>query len=162
MRFILLPVGVLALAMTGCATTKSKTSMDQLQVRVVDLEQKIEEKDAEIVDLKYEVKDLASQIQSTKINEAPASSPAMASAGRRTGTDEGIIKVGASSLDVQTALKNAGFYHGTVDGKIGQQTKKAIQAFQEKYGIVKPGEQGYGDVGPLTRTILKGLSDSKP
>ena len=142
MRFILLPVCVLVLAMTGCATTKSKTSMDQLQVRVVDLEQKLEEKDAEIVDLKYEVKDLASQIQSTKINEAPASSPALASVGSRTGMDEGIIKVGASSLDVQTALKNAGFYHGTVDGKIGQQTKKAIQAFQKSKNLTADGVVG--------------------
>ena len=111
-------------------------------MRVVDLEQKLEEKDAEIVDLKYEVKDLASQIQSTKINEAPASSPALASAGSRTGMDEGIIKVGASSLDVQTALKNAGFYHGTVDGKIGQQTKKAIQAFQKSKNLTADGVVG--------------------
>lgn len=27
-----------------------------------------------------------------------------------------------------------------------------------KYGIAKPGDSGYGNVGPLTRTILNGLA----
>lgn len=43
-------------------------------------------------------------------------------------------------------------------GYFGQLTRRAVQEFQEKYGIANPGVQGYGDVGPLTRTILKGLS----
>ncbi|MDO8594424.1 MAG: Ig-like domain-containing protein [bacterium] len=47
-------------------------------------------------------------------------------------------------------------------GYFGPMTRKAVQEFQEKYGIAKKGDQGYGDVGPLTRTILKGLSEPKP
>ena len=32
---------------------------------------------------------------------------------------------------IQTALKNAGFYKGQIDGKIGPQTKRAIKDFQK-------------------------------
>ena len=50
--------------------------------------------------------------------------------------------VSASIEDVQTALKNAGFYKGTVDGKIGQQTKKAIESFQRKHNLTADGVIG--------------------
>ena len=46
-------------------------------------------------------------------------------------------------------------------GYYGALTRKAVQAFQEQYGIAKQGDPGYGDIGPLTRTILKGLSEKK-
>lgn len=43
---------------------------------------------------------------------------------------------------------------GLVTGYFGSLTKKAIQKFQEKYGIAKEGEPGYGDVGPNTRAKI--------
>lgn len=51
--------------------------------------------------------------------------------------------------EVQTALKNAGFYSGTVDGKLGPNTKKAITAFQKSQGLVADGK-----VGPKTWDAL--------
>jgi len=50
-----------------------------------------------------------------------------------------------SSKDIQTALKNAGFYTGTIDGKIGPKTKKAIEEFQAAKGL-----KADGKVGPKT------------
>ncbi len=40
----------------------------------------------------------------------------------------------------------------------GPATQKAVQKFQVKYGLAKPGDSGYGNVGPLTRTILNSLA----
>ncbi len=40
----------------------------------------------------------------------------------------------------------------------GSLTLKAVQKFQEQYGIAKPGEQGYGRVGPKTRAKIAELS----
>ena len=40
----------------------------------------------------------------------------------------------------------------------GPATLVAVQKFQVKYGIAKLGDSGYGNVGPLTRSILNGLS----
>lgn len=51
--------------------------------------------------------------------------------------------------DIQTALKAAGFYTGTVDGKIGPRTKKAIIDFQKANGL-----KADGKVGPKTMAAL--------
>ena len=132
-------VGALAFLITGCATTQNKTSMDQMQIKVADLEKKVEEKDSEIVDLKYQVKDLNSRLESPQPAESETSSHGSRAEMDQSNTSKGVIKVSASISDVQKALKNAGFYKGTVDGKIGQQTKKAIENFQRKHNLTADG-----------------------
>lgn len=54
-----------------------------------------------------------------------------------------------TATEIQTALKNAGFYAGSVDGKIGAKTKKAITEFQKANGLT-----GDGKVGPKTWSLL--------
>ncbi len=54
-----------------------------------------------------------------------------------------------TATEIQTALKNAGFYTGKVDGKIGAKTKQAIAEFQKANGLT-----GDGKVGPKTWSIL--------
>ncbi len=49
---------------------------------------------------------------------------------------------------VQTALKEAGFDPGAIDGKMGTKTKKAIMAFQNAVGLQADGKIGY-------KTLLK-------
>lgn len=51
--------------------------------------------------------------------------------------------------EIQTALKNAGFYAGNVDGKIGPKSKKAIEDFQKANGL-----KADGKVGPKTWEAL--------
>ena len=48
-------------------------------------------------------------------------------------------------IEIQTALKNAGFYTGNIDGKIGPKSKKAIEDFQKANGL-----KADGKVGPKT------------
>jgi peptidoglycan hydrolase-like protein with peptidoglycan-binding domain len=50
-----------------------------------------------------------------------------------------------TGIEVQTALKNAGFYAGNIDGKIGPKSKKAIEDFQKANGLKVDGK-----VGPKT------------
>ncbi len=54
-----------------------------------------------------------------------------------------------TTRDVQTALKNAGFYTGKVDGKSGPMTKKAIEDFQKANNLSADGK-----VGPKTWSLL--------
>jgi len=121
---------------------KNKASVDQMQIKVADLEKQVEEKDSEIVDLKYQVKDLASRVENQPSVSYSGSSRNSSSDMDQSTSTKGIIKVSASVEDVQTALKNAGFYKGSVDGKIGQQTKKAIESFQRKHNLTADGVIG--------------------
>jgi len=60
--------------------------------------------------------------------------------------------------DPDTRIANFGSGSpGNESDFFGSATLKAVQKFQVKYGIAKPGDSGYGNVGPLTRTILNSL-----
>ena len=54
-----------------------------------------------------------------------------------------------SNQEIQTALKNAGFYTGEIDGKIGPVSKKAIKEFQAANNL-----QADGKVGQKTWAVL--------
>jgi hypothetical protein len=61
-----------------------------------------------------------------------------------------------TATEIQTALKNAGFYAGSIDGKVGPKTKAAIEAFQKANGLTADGK-----VGPKTwQTLGKYLSQA--
>jgi len=59
--------------------------------------------------------------------------------------------------EIQTALMNAGFYAGAVDGKIGPKTKKAIEEFQKAKGL-----EADGRVGPKTWSVLSAYLSGNP
>ncbi|KKR15420.1 MAG: hypothetical protein UT42_C0002G0001, partial [Candidatus Falkowbacteria bacterium GW2011_GWA2_39_24] len=44
-----------------------------------------------------------------------------------------------------------------ITGYFGEKTQSAVQRLQEKYQLAKPGDAGYGYVGPATREVLNGL-----
>ena len=48
----------------------------------------------------------------------------------------------APAKDIQTALKNAGYYTGNIDGKIGSKTGSAIEAFQKDNSLKVDGVVG--------------------
>lgn len=54
-----------------------------------------------------------------------------------------------TNQEIQIALKNAGFYTGEIDGKIGPMTKKAIEEFQKANNLKVDGK-----VGPQTWATL--------
>ncbi|MEK7087680.1 MAG: peptidoglycan-binding protein [Patescibacteria group bacterium] len=69
-----------------------------------------------------------------------------------------LLKAGSRGDDVKALQEFLGV---EATGYFGALTRKAVQTFQERYGIAKPGDEGHGNVGPLTRTILKGLSENQ-
>lgn len=54
-----------------------------------------------------------------------------------------------TNQEIQTALANAGYYKGNIDGKIGPRTKQAIKDFQQANGL-----KADGKVGPMTWEAL--------
>ena len=57
--------------------------------------------------------------------------------------------------DIQRALKSAGFYTGTIDGKIGPRTKKAIIDFQKANGLKADGKCGPKTLAALDKYLLR-------
>ena len=64
--------------------------------------------------------------------------------------DRGLVTNGeVNFLMVQTALKNAGFNPGKVDGKEGQRTEEALKKFQKAMGLKPDGHIGFKTLAEL-------------
>ncbi len=68
---------------------------------------------------------------------------------KQTSASAANTAVSMTAKDIQTALKNAGFYSGTIDGKIGRETEKAIVEFQKTNSL-----KADGVVGAKTAALL--------
>lgn len=62
---------------------------------------------------------------------------------------------GDAVKNLQTALKNRGYYSNSIDGSYGYRTVAAVKAFQEKNGL-----KADGVAGPATQSLLFGTSAS--
>lgn len=139
---LLLIAGILVFS-AGCATTQQGQSAADLQVKVADLENQVAAKDAEIKDLKFTMKDMAYDLDRTKAQRLGAGK-------MLSGKKDEILRVNVAPEKLQQALKAAGFYKGTVDGKLGNGTKAAIVKFQKANGL-----KADGIVGEKTWSELK-------
>lgn len=116
------------------------------------------QKDLEIQGLKNQVSVLESQIQSkdeeiNSLKEALAKTPeAKEETVKYVGKKKvmGEVKSRPNVKQIQIALKNAGFEPGSIDGKMGRQTREAIRAFQKAHNITATGK-----VGKKTWSLLK-------
>ncbi|KKW36480.1 MAG: hypothetical protein UY81_C0026G0002 [Candidatus Giovannonibacteria bacterium GW2011_GWA2_53_7] len=91
-------------------------------------------------------------------NSAPTT-PSSPAAAPRTAFNRplGAGSKGTDITALQRILKNEGLLSVPATGYFGALTESAVKAFQEKYNIAKPGDSGYGFVGPKTRAKLNGL-----
>lgn len=150
LALVLVPFLFLTIAFSGCASTPMKTQNEQIESRVTDLEKSLQAKDAEIVDLQYQVKDLSSKVEGSKPAESDqasqntSDSADQAESVKNTDVTDNpqIIRVKVSPEKIQRALKSAGVYTGVVDGKIGAGTREAIVEFQKSHGLKADGVLG--------------------
>jgi hypothetical protein len=75
---------------------------------------------------------------------------------------EGVTSPEVKTLQLVLAQDKEIYPSGYISGYFGSATKKAVEAFQVKYGIVKKGEEGYGEVGPKTRLKINELLKEIP
>ena len=108
---------LLCAGLTGCSTTKGTTVV--LENRVQALENKVQVLEADV---------------QSSVSVSPSSEMIVRSSGVTTET--------MSKKQIQEALKNAGYYEGEVDGKIGPRTKTAIKDFQADNGLTSDGVAG--------------------
>jgi len=120
---VTLVLGVLLLQ--GCATTSSSGTM-ALENRVQALENRLAVVEADM-----------------NVSGTPARAPSLDALPRETGPTATVASASEmSETDIQRALKNAGYYAGVLDGKIGSMTKAAIREFQDDMGLKVDGIAG--------------------
>ena len=126
---VLVSVALMFTALSGCA---KQQEMEDLQP--VTLES-------------LSVSGNQTQAMPQDVNMPSAAAPAVASKELMPLPPQGPYK--PTDIEIQTALKNAGFYAGSIDGKIGPKSKKAIEDFQSANGLKVDGK-----VGPRTWEAL--------
>ena len=117
----------------GCTTFKDDTKdlqIQSLQRRVIKLESELEQKQKDAAYLEGEVEKLEKE-KTAPIKEDEASTTKLIS-----------DKIDLDPKAVQTALKNARYYDGAIDGKMGRATERAIIDFQKDHYLIVDGVVG--------------------
>lgn len=125
--------------LSGCATLSKNEELSNqgLRNKITLLEAQLSEKNNELNSLK-EV--MAKTEQEANIGAG----------------NTGAVKPNINARMIQTALKNAGYFQGEVDGKIGKNTRLAIKEFQKANNL-----HADGRVGKNTWMALKEYLEKK-
>ena len=140
-RFMMLAMMVGLIALSGCASKKATNKkLDTMQAQMNAMTD-------ELVRLDQSLQDTRAAVQA---QEGPAGT---SRAGGVSSSGEGAAVGGMyrtpsgfeiPSVNIQKALKKAGYYNGAVDGKVGPGTRDAIAAFQKDNGLKADGVCGRG------------------
>ncbi len=152
--FAVVAVSVAFLA-SGCSTVPKKVreEVSGIKSKVDTLESRVESVETK----QAEAERMVSQ-QSQTIDELRSARERAVTT--NITTRERPVKSRERTKDIQTCLKNAGFYKGKIDGVKGSGTKRAIKEFQAANGL-----KADGVVGPRTWEILSkyaSASDAGP
>lgn len=130
---------IFLISLSGCATARKQTDLEiqGLKNQISVLEAEIQSKDEEISSLR----DALSKTVEQKEKLAKE-------AGRKKLIGE--AKSRPSIKQIQIALINAGYNPGSIDGRMGKQTREAIKAFQKANNLKEDGK-----VGKETWNLLK-------
>jgi len=147
MRWKWLLVIPMVLLVTGCSTVGKR--MNNLETKMGALEAKVdsvEQRQSAIEGQTGESRESVGYLKG-KVDSRGPSTVVVTGAQGNAGYLYG--KKSLTHKDIQIALKNANFYTGPIDGKIGKNTKKAIREFQKANGL-----KADGKVGPKTKELL--------
>ncbi len=126
---------------SGCSSAQKKlsedvkgvkTKVDTLEARV----EGVETKQSEVERLAMEQAQRMEEMKSERAARASSGTTNVRIKNRGTRKDKGQIR------ELQTCLKNAGFYKGEIDGVKGRKTRAAIKKFQSANGLAVDGVVG--------------------
>jgi peptidoglycan hydrolase-like protein with peptidoglycan-binding domain len=106
--------------------------MQGLRNQVTTLESQVQAKDEEIAGLKESMNKPAQENETKESLSSRGEEKDLAAE----------VKSRPTMKQIQIALKNAGFDPGTIDGRMGKQTKDAIKAFQKEHKLPVDGKVG--------------------
>jgi len=143
----------------GCASVKQNTSgINQLKNQMVNVESILSRQNLLIQQNKSDIEELLDRndelaIELSRVKEQTAvvrkaaPSPPSQSIGiettqARSALISDKLRPQPSIRNIQMALRNAGFYIGEIDGKVGPLTRQAVKKFQEANNLTADGIVG--------------------
>ena len=137
-RLTMLVLMVSLIALSGCASRKTGKKVDTLQAQVNAMTD-------ELVRLDQSLQDTRAALQAEGKGGVSESGSVSSGEGAAVG---GMYRTPSGfeipSVNIQKALKKAGYYNGAIDGKVGPGTRDAIAAFQKDNGLKADGVCGRG------------------
>lgn len=132
------------ISLSGCATARKEKELEiqGLRNQISVLEAQIQSKDEEINTLRESV----SKAEEDK-------KVVLKQAGKKRVIAE--VKSRPTVKQIQIALKNAGYDPGSIDGKMGAQTRDAIKSFQRASNLPVDGKVGKKTWGALREYLYK-------
>lgn len=139
--FLGLVAVIFLVSASGCATFGKKKDLEiqGLRSQITALEAQLQNKDQEISGLREDL-DRAMQERIIPVQEKVSIE----------------AKSRPNTKQIQTALRNAGYDPGKIDGRMGKQTREAIKSFQRANNLVADGK-----VGKKTWEVLRNYLDKK-
>lgn len=158
----LLCMAALPVFFSGCSSTGGDNSnnavnaqMGVLADEVTRLDQALQETRGQLQQEQARVAELEARMGGGR--SASVAAPEQASSPYASASSEpytGIYRTPSGfelpAASVQKALKNAGFYNGEMDGKVGPDTREAVRSFQRENGLTPD-----GIIGKTTWNLLK-------
>ena len=136
-----------ALLLGGCAGGLSRREFARLQSQVGMLDERVTQLER------------ANGANSGPLATAPSSEPDATPEPMPTQSESAkpAPPLKPTTREIQQALKNAGFYQGSVDGNMGAGTREAVKEFQRVHGLTDDGV-----VGKQTWAKLRAFVDAEP
>ena len=139
---LLLSLVVFVFSLSGCATTMNGQKLvenQNLKTQVADLQAQLQQKDEEIKSLRMALSQ-TTEDKYTAMRQTQLATP---------------VPKNPSVKQIQSALKNAGYEHGPIDGRMGKTTVKAIRDFQKANNLSADGKVGKETWSILSRYLNK-------
>lgn len=143
-----------SLMFSGCSSAQKKLSEDVkgIKTKVDTLETRVEGVEAKQSETERMAMEQALRDEEIKAGKTRYSGKTnVRIKHKKSATDKGRVR------EIQTCLKNAGFYKGEVDGVKGRKTRAAIRKFQAENGLAADGV-----VGKRTWEALSKYSSGAP
>ncbi len=129
---------VCLIALSGCASRKTGKKVDTIQAQVNAMTD-------ELVRLDQSLQDTRAALQTQEGGGVSGSGAVSSGEGATVG---GMYRTPSGfeipSVNIQKALKKAGYYNGAIDGKVGPGTRDSIASFQKDNGLTADGVCGRG------------------
>ena len=124
-------IGMAVVCLSGCAAGRTSQEVKRLQSQVGLLDQRVSQ--LERASGTWQASEMLPEPVPTVTTPVKPAAEAF-----KTGAATGK----PSTREIQQALKNSGFYQGSIDGKMGPITREAVKEFQRVHGLKDDGVVG--------------------